>query len=269
MVFGSFRSNKNGQLTLFIVIAIIFVVGIVSVVFLVSNLKDVGEPSPSASRDLQGFVERCLETTAEDCLTIVGRQGGYYRFGDEPLTLYYGDDGQPGPLLTNLGEINVSYYLYNSSNVMPSLDGIGVEISKYVEENLDSCINNFIDFEDRAYSVSSGRPRARTTIFDSIVKISLDYPVTISSPGGEVILKDYSSELEIRLGKFYDITKEIMRVQTLDPSNLCLNCLLEYKNNNFYTQLLIVENRTILFVVTDTERKLNDLRYDFIYANRY
>jgi len=260
---------KKGQITIFIIIAILLVAAVGIVLVLRNSMKTGDEDLPVGTENVENYVKNCLKIIAENGIVLMGRQGGYYKFSSEPNIAYSGNDSEPGVLFTDLGNINVPYYLYDSKNTMPPIEKVEEQLSFYVEENLNNCIKDFDIFKQKGFIIDAGSIDAATNILDDKVMVSLDYPVTMKK--ADIIREKttYNIEVPIRMGLIYNITDYLTNVQASNPRAICFDCLLQARNNGFYTQMLIYDNNTIIFVFTDTDTKLNNTNFDFIFANKY
>ena len=268
--------NKNGQVTIFIIIALLLVVA-VGIVFVVKNNSDKTTiTAPAGTENIQDFVEQCLKNTAENGLVLIGRQGGYYAV-PSPSIFYSGNDSESGEYYTELSSITVPYYWDgSSSNNMPSIQIIESQLSLYVQGNLDNCLNNFSAFKQKGFDVQAGEIKTETNILNEKVIVSLDYPVTIKKADITQTKTAYSAEVPVRLGLIYNLTENMIFNHTACPpvsstssrATLNLNCFNVVRLNNFNIALIRLDN-TALFVLTDNEYKLNNTYYDFIFAYNY
>ena len=260
---------KRSQITVFVIIAI-FLIAAIGIVFIVKNSVKNGVITPKVGTENVGdFVTECLESTSENGLVIIGRQGGYYKFASELNVAYSGNDSEPGILFTELGDINVPYYFYNLKNIMPPKEKIEEQLSLYVRDNLNNCIKDFDIFEQKGFSIEAGNINATTKILEDKVEIFLDYPVTITKADFTQTKTVYSADFPIRLKKIYNITQTFLSLQTINSGRLCVECLIAAVPASFHTQVLTSYDNTNIFILTDKERKLNNSNYDFIFAYKY
>jgi len=260
---------KRSQITVFVIIAIFLIVAI-GIVFIVKNSVKNGVITPQVGTENVGdFVTECLESTSENGLVIIGRQGGYYKFASELNVAYSGNDSEPGILFTELGDINVPYYFYNSQNTMISKEKIEEQLSLYVRDNLNNCIKDFDIFEQKGFSIDAGNINTTTKILEDKVEIFLDYPVTITKADFTQTKTAYSVDFPIRLKEIYNITQTFLSLQTINSGRLCVECLIAAVPASFHAQILKYNDNINIFVFTDKERKLNNNNYDFIFAYKY
>jgi len=275
---GNFLKSKASQITMFIIIALLVVVA-VGIIFVVRNSLKPAEPTlPVGTDNVGDFVTNCLKTTSENGLVLIGRQGGYYNV-PSPSISHTGNDSGPEEYFTELGNITIPYYWNGSSSAnMPSDSSlIANQLSLYVQGNLNNCLNDFSLFEQKGFAIQKGDIKARTTILDEKVIVSLDYPITITKGESTQTNTAYNVEVPVRLGLIYDLTKEvILNRASCQPvrsvsggASLNLACFRTgVMPNNFNVGLMRSDN-TAIFILTDNDYKLNNNYYDFIFAYKY
>lgn len=109
--------SKKGQVTIFVILAILIVAGILLYFVLRKDVPEKIKYSPGTEQ-IYNFVQECLEDTAEEVIYNVGQGGGYY-FPPE----FSSDSG-------------IVYYLVNGRNNMPSKEEIENEISKIEDKGI-------------------------------------------------------------------------------------------------------------------------------------
>jgi len=276
---------KRSQISIFIIIAILLVVA-VGIIFLARNsLKPEPIIPPVGVENIGDFVTNCLKLTSENGIIFIGRQGGYY-IVPSPNMPYTGNDSGPQPPIspqnyfTELGSIVVPYYWDGNSLVnMPSnLTIIESQLSLYVQGNLDNCLNNFTIFKQKGFNVEKGVINASVRILDEKVIVSLDYPVTIKKE--EVIQQktDYNVDVPARLGLIFTLTQNMIRDHVAYPPVYLINNQPKLRDDafrtimyrNFYKSFLDIRpDNTAILIITDSEYKLNNTYYDFIFAYKY
>ncbi len=174
-------TDKKAQVTAFIIIGIVLLLS----TFLFFRLKGsidreeiapgvtmIVEQLPTEFLPVKPFVENCLEKTAKEGLVLLGQRGGYI----------YTDDLRPSTLSTEGNAVRFSrqselilpywYYLSSSNDCIGECafesqilrlkdgeDSVEGQLSKYVEENLEECIDGFKGIEELGFEVEEGKPR--------------------------------------------------------------------------------------------------------------
>jgi hypothetical protein len=191
------KKSKKGQVTIFVIIAILVVAGI-SLFFYVQN--KTSSLTPSIPKDIQpvyDFVRSCIEETGYKAVGIAGPLGGYCRIEDYLIG-------------------KITYYSINNKSIAPKKEIIEGELSSYIEDNLDQCLNKswFVEFE-----IVHGNPKVSADISKEIIDIKLNYPLTIRKEGSTFELNNFGDILlRTRLGWLYDAALNITNTYTKTES---------------------------------------------------
>lgn len=242
--------GKRGQVTIFIIIAIILVV-IISVFFILRSgvLKNI---FLSESERIKVFVEFCIGETGNEGIYEIGQKGGYFS----------------APNFSTVLEI--PYYYSNNKSYVPSKGEIEIEISKYVNENLPLCVKNFPDFPD--FEITQREIKTQTKMEDDKIILDVEYPLSVKKGEDTTIFKDFKNiKIPVRLGIVYDAVKEIIDEQLIHEREvLCLSCILNISlRNDLHIDMLDYGEGEIVFIVRDENSKINNKIFEFIFANKY
>ena len=171
------------------------------------------------------------------------------------------------PILADL-KFYLPYYLYEKQNKMPSQWTIEQEISKYVNNELPFCLKNFDTFKEVGYDISTGEIETITTIKTDKVIFNIDFPVVMKKENKETVLRLFSAEIPIELGKFYEIIAEFMEMQENAPESICVSCLSNLASeNNLRAEMYFVREGDMLFRLID--EKESNILYQYDFMNKY
>ena len=239
--------QKRAQLTIFI-IAAIFLAGIVFLFFAFQEgFLSEQSLSPDAEK-IYSFVQNCIEQESAKTIYQVGFNGGYFF---------------PPNLSTDSG---VAIYLKDGKNYMPSKVQVENEISFFMNQKLFFCTKNFVDFPD--LNISQQEINTKTTIQDESVLFNVDYPITVIKGADKTLIKDFKHEVPIRMGTVYNSVYEFSRNQTSD--GICLSCMLEIsERNDLYVDMGDYDDKTTIFTFRDKNSKINNVSFEWIFANEY
>lgn len=239
--------NQRGQLTIFIIV-LIFMIGMVGIFFSLRNSVDI-KSSGIDSDEIFNFVQNCVEQSATESISAIGYGGGYLNV--------------PEPSLEGL----VPLYYRNNTNYMPEKSKVAEEISRYVDESVLICTDNFSNFPD--FKISRGEITTSTNVGEESVLIKVDYPITIRMGNETAILKNFETEIPIRLGMIYDSIESVMEKQT-EHEGICLSCILKVSlKNDFYVDMYDYDEETVVFVFRDENSEINNEAFEFVFANVY
>lgn len=211
--------NRKGIVTTFIILGIIIVSLVVGVYYTKDyilksewlTLKE--QPIPEQARDIKDYVESCIKEVGEEAVRKIGMQGGFIEIPGDPVALSSVNLFSNG--LAVGGSLKVPYWIYEQSNgitkeQIPSKDRIGQEISKYINNNLKTCLNNFEDFKgNKDYKIIDNTIKTRIEIQDENVLLFVDYPVHVEIKGFKFDFTTFSEKVDMPLGELYNIAGDV------------------------------------------------------------
>ncbi|MFH1501035.1 MAG: hypothetical protein ABIE22_03770 [archaeon] len=199
--------RKRGQVSIFVIIAILIVAVIVGYFVLKSRLST--SEIPAAFQPAEQYFLSCIEDYGTIGKDTLGDQGGYIYLPEfEP-----GSDYRPFSSQLNFYGTPVPYWYYVSGNNIiseqkPSKAFMEQELVQYIEENLADC--GFGEFIMQGYEIDVGEnPQVDVSIEDSSIFVSVRQPVSMSYGGESVAINQHDVEIDSSLGKFYDLATEI------------------------------------------------------------
>jgi hypothetical protein len=254
------RIFNKAQTTIFIIIGILIVIGII----IFTTLKSTSEKEnlgreyfqsqglqPSLN-NIQDFIVDCLETTSTKALIDIGIQGGYHK----PPDFYFDMDWAFIP-----------YYYYDGQTLMPSKETIENQLSSYIDTNIQSCINEIIFPE---FQLSISNPNTKTTITKSKAIFKTDLPIQIKNEGSITTfnLNNHPRTHNSSLEEIIIVADFITESHIQDPDLFCVNCVTELaKENDLYVDFIALEPDTTLVMILEN-RTMED-PYIFEFLNKY
>jgi len=239
--------NKRGQVTIFIIIAILIIASVLIFFMFKGQIKQ-SLYSPEVE-SVYLFVDNCIDKVGLEVIYKIGENGGYYF---------------PPNFSTESG---IPYYYSKGRSYMPSKEEIEKEISFFVNEKLFFCTRNFIDFLN--FEITQEEIKTKTTIKDNKVDLNINYPISITHGDSTSLIEDFKKEMPVRLGIVYDSIEKIIKEQ-LSNENICLSCILDVTlANDLYVDMMDYDNETIIFTFRDENSVINNKTYEFVFANKY
>jgi len=247
---------KKGQVTIFIIIAIVIIVAGFLVFMFYPQLRG---GFASETDNINIFVEECIRDVGERVIYRIGQEGGYLippnlstsfapNFSAEHVGLPY-------------------YYLSDGKNYMPSKKEIENEISTLINDNLFGCIKNFENFPE--FEITSGEIKTNTKIKNDEVILNVDYPIKIIKDKSTTILKEFKNiKIPVRFGIVYDSVYELMQDQ-LNYEDRCLSCMWNVAIKNDLRINMIDYEEIVIFIIRDENSELNGEFFKFMFANKY
>jgi len=197
---------KFGQISVFAAIGAILVIGalVAIVAITTSESSFTADQIPENFLPVRVYLESCLAQTSTNALYLAGAQGGFVdpsRFniiGSHDLATE-----SDGLKFSTNSPTTVPYWFYLKANnrcdgncffgsLTPPLSGddpasVESQISYYVANELNNCLDYFEPLSEQGYSVSAqDLPFVRTIIRDADVRVELTYPLQVSI-GDEIV----------------------------------------------------------------------------------
>lgn len=197
--------KKSAQVTIFIVIAIVVVGGIVAYFALRDGF---GIGVPQELRPAYDYYISCLEASAREGVNLLGEQGGRIEIPEfEPGSAYMPFSSQ----LNFLGQA-VPYWMYVSGNNLlreqiPKKGEMEVELANYIGERIGDC--DFEDFEKMGYDVYVEEGVVSSDINDFSVDVNVKNKVTIFKGESSVVVENHDFSIDSKLGEFYKMARDV------------------------------------------------------------
>jgi hypothetical protein len=239
--------KKRGQVTIFVIIAILIVAGIITIFIFRDKINFKSSVVPNELLPITSQIQNCVETTLQDGAKLAGLQGGYIIPPNNAL------------------ETNFSYIAYGyfqGQNVLASKTKIENEIARYIELTLPFC---FDDSLFTNYKINTGNSKANIEIEDYKIKVVVNYPLTISrEETAWRIDKEYSSEYMIKLGNMHSVAQDIIKKEMQQPGTIDFTYI-----NSFNYDISILNEGDNILVYSITDYDLNEGgSYTFRFANK-
>ncbi len=238
--------RKKGQVTIFVIIAIIIVAAVLLILFLRGNII----PNPQKGIDVnpESFLDSCLKESLQDTIEEVGLKGGSIEPETYKTFMFEGE-----------GPVDISYLCYTKNyyercvNQQPMLiNRVKEEIGRNLEGDINICWNEMgIKYEKEGYVVDAQRIRGYDIALDeNRVSIIIDGVMSISRSGETAREELFKASVS---SKFYDIVKVSQEIVSQEGRFCDFNSLgymlnyPEYKINKFVTtdsvKIYTVENK--------------------------
>lgn len=206
---------KRGQVTIFIILAIV-IAGAIGAYFMLR--ENHGQSVPQDLKPAYDYYVSCLKSTTQDGIALLGQQGGHIKIPIfEPGSAYMPFSSQ----LDFLGQ-PVPYWMYVSGNNLlkedvPTKQDMEKELSTYVSDRVKDC--DFSDFEAQGYLIYVDDGSAKVKINDLSVDVSVSNKVTIFKGEESAVVQSHDFSIKSKLGKFYDMA---LKVYNYEKSNMFL-----------------------------------------------
>jgi len=206
VVGGRKLKTNRGQVTIFIIVAIVIVVAVLGLIFLMGGDGEVLSPSDLSPRD---GVVGCVRDVVDESIDKMLRNGGEALASQ---TIFY--EGEEWNYLCYQADFYQGCY-----NIHPMLElQIEREIEMDTSVGVQSCFNAMReDFEDRGLDVSGGGTVYSVDLLPGYVDVDLKKEIEVSGESGTQNFDDFGTEV---MSPIYDLVR-VARIIVNDESQFC------------------------------------------------
>jgi hypothetical protein len=228
-------NGKRGQLTIFIIIAVIVFIGIVIYFTLGSNLTN----GIGGSSVVDDAISECVTFMVDSSYKFVTYQGGY---------------STPPEKFFNFSPTFFPYYYYEGKSLIPSLTEFEDEMGNFVEENLADC---FDSIESAGFDVLYDEIVVDVAIDEDGVEYEVDTSVTLNREGQSMRVDvDETRYYESKLYYLYEAASFFVADQVEDPEFYCISCITamaEQRGFKFYIFPLVEDVYFVMIFTNDDD----------------
>ena len=235
--------DKRGQLTLFIIIAIIIVAAIILVIFLQRGIP--GALSEADVAKVKSYVSDCFEQKSKQGILFLAKQGGYYNL-DTVESINFLDE-------------QTAYYWKDNKTLIPSAEIIGSELNEYLNDHVSEC---FLLQELSNYNFE-GTCTATSTISE-VINVQLNCPVTVRKGTSAATLESFTVNFDAPVVKLLNVSNQLVEEYRKKPGYVCISCFDEIATQNDTTITVvpitkdIFEPEHVWFLITDKNKRFED-----------
>ncbi len=202
--------NKRAQVTIFIILALVIVFGLVSF-FLVRENLSLGDV-PSELRPVYDYYLSCIDAEAKNGVALLGMQGGRIDVGN------YVPGSDYAPFSTHLNFLGqeVPFWYYVSSNGVikenvPTINEMENELEEFIQEGIDGC--DLDVFEERGFIIENSDPDVDVSIESGKIIVSVDSNLAVEKGEVSAIKDKHELEFNSKLRNFYDDAQLVYKKQ--------------------------------------------------------
>jgi hypothetical protein len=230
--------NKNAQVTLFVLLAIV-------VVFIIGSFfyfrQQVSMKIPLDIQKDYDFLNNCFENMVYESVYDIGQMGGY-------------GVAQDGSIM------GISVYINNTYQFMPSLQDVEGYLSDSIEQNIEFCLN-------LSKIRAAGEKKANCRILEQQINVELWVPIIIQEGETSYLFKDPKSlVIPVRMGDMYKSATKLFQGRKENPNYICLTCPLNIgEEYGFFVNSLEYEPGTLIYSIAQIE-EINNKTYEWVFA---
>jgi len=197
---------KRGQVTIFIIIAIIIIAAVISYFVFRNQIGIIGIPA-----DIQPVYTTFLSCLEEDTLTgvsVLESQGGYIELPE----FSPGSDYMPfSSQLDFLGNPIPYWYYVSGNNIekeqFPTKNEIENQLENFINEKIRNCI--FDSYYEQGFEIVEGEPKANVLIRGSDIIVNLNMNLNIKKANESANVENHQITVKTNLGSLYDSAKKV------------------------------------------------------------
>ena len=271
------RESKRGQVTLFIIIAVVVVaVALLAVVFwprissMFMSQQNAQQYMASQIEPLQDKIADCVAISSEAAFTKMGLQAGYYDTTGLKTLTYAGND-YTVVMFKDSGKQRI--------NKLPSLGEIENEFQLFLAKEgnaqIDSCLGNLSSFKTNM-NIDQGERKITAAIYYDSIILNVDWPMKLSRQTVqgtvEQQINQKSVELLMPLGYMWQTANKVVDCETQqDCKYEGIAWDKDAWNNPYRLQYITRDARSInqdqiVFILESLPYRPDELPYKFNFA---
>ena len=269
---------KRGQVTVFIILGIIILATVIGYFILREEVvtEELTQNGLIQSGNVKLFVESCLEQVGTRGLDLIGSQGGYYNLFNqdlffttlEPISdLYFNSvDDKLETVQDNF--FTIPYYFYQGEDFTIDENTINNELTKYIEDNLDNCLNEFTVFKQQGLIVKEEPYKVKVNFLSNKVQFELDYLLKITEGTQTKEFSKFIVNHKLDFRTVLTVVEEALRKQQkLGNSVIVADLTFLSEIYDFSYEIDYIESSSVVYLFYFEQEKQDD--YVFAYAAKY
>ena len=220
-----FKSSKKAQITIFIVIGIIILIGTSFIFYVYSQKSDEGQPIETAlefeyqgQEEIYNYVTACMKPAVLEGLEIMRLRGGHIFVSPSEDFLLIKDSRDRVVKLIN-GSLKVvqdpdsvgnavPYWVGNGYVDIPSIEFLENELELYAELETAKCVANLDKFREQGYDIEFGTLDIDVDMKNAVV-VDMEMPLKVSRNDLSFELGRFSYQVPVNWEKILDAATDI------------------------------------------------------------
>jgi len=235
-------NQKRGQLTIFIVVGLIVLVGGIlffyltqkAVTTLEPEIKIVEEQVPNEFDPIKSYANQCAYSVGVEGLKLIGEQGGYISFTDkalnqEPFTITRTPTESDAVAFTKNSELIIPYWWHLKSanncrgdckfaskrpELRQAANSIEKQLERFIAQRFKECLDDFMPFVEKGFKISElGNVNADVVIGLDDVTVLVEYPFNAERQDVKARISQFPVKIPINLNKVYELGTKITNLE--------------------------------------------------------
>lgn len=234
--------KKRGQITIFLVVAVVILILAGLYFYLGKSGAKTGAAKAQEAKEtdiVKAYVESCIKNVAERSLfERIGEQGGYI---DVNANLNYGEDGTAGspisPSYILFQGKNVPFYLeakcnrivngkcenWTATSYVPELEAISKKLANYIAVEFEKCFDKnvfesrgikiekpVVDYKAINFDFSRSNVNVEVNVNEEDVSVKFYYPLTVGKGETKSRLDSFVVVLPVRLNATFEGSQNLI-----------------------------------------------------------
>jgi len=212
--FRKLRFQKKAQITMFIIVAIVLVIGAISFFIIRQQIADRAQEAEIETaiwaNSIKNFVTDCIESITIKGLKEAGWHGGYIDPNDPTLTgtlMNINDNPVESDAVMLSEDLPIPYWFYlqtpnnciecSMGSQMPGIQLIEQQLDIFVERQLPFCLNDFREFTKQGFDITAGDIEVNTLIATDDVSVEVIMPLDIVLDTDTTKINKFNSRIDI------------------------------------------------------------------------
>jgi hypothetical protein len=235
--------NKKGQVTIFIILAIVLVVGVV--IFFVYRDSIISESIPVSIEPAYASFLSCLEEYTLTGIDVLESQGGYIVLPD----FEQGSEYMPFSSQLNFLGNPIPYWYYVSGNniqkeQVPSKNEMENQLEEFINKKINGCVFDY--YYEQGFEISLGQSDTNVVVRENEVEIDLNMDLNINKEEDSALIRNHKIVVKSKLGTLYDSAKKIY----------------EYEQDNLFLENYAVDTLRLYAPVDGVELTCSPLTWE-------
>ncbi len=235
-------TNKKAQVTIFMVIGLLIIVG--GTIFFYatkeaktpseSEIKVIREEIPLEFDPIRSYADNCAYSVSVEGLRILGKQGGYISLTNKTLNkesfaLRQNPTESDAVSFTKDSELKIPYwwYLKSANNCKGSCEfaskrpelrqtenSIEKQLERYIDFKFEECLDNFKPFVEQGFKFAKkGKVKSDVVIAFDDVSVLVEYPIEVQAQDSKTEIAQFAARVPVNLERVYELSSKITNLQ--------------------------------------------------------
>jgi uncharacterized protein (UPF0333 family) len=201
------RLNKKGQVTIFIIIAVLIIA--LAILIYLYYPKIIASLS-TETKNPSAYMQECIQEQIEDNVQIISLQGGNYEVNENSGYFYKKEDESEGKY--------VKYLCYTSKDLQKCIsqepfltEHVEAEILNSISTDVDDCFNSMVkSYDNKGYEVNLKRGTAEVSIIPNLISTNLNSTLTLTKSDETETYRNFNVDLNSNLYDILEVAKNIL-----------------------------------------------------------